>query len=39
VVAFTSAAVLALLSLVFGWTLRHDAAAEVSGYRSKCQKA
>jgi hypothetical protein len=30
-VAFTSAAVLALLSLGFG----HDAAAEVSGHRSK----
>jgi hypothetical protein len=26
---------LALLSLGFGWTLRHDAAAEVSGHRSK----
>ena len=34
-VAFTSAAVLALLSLGFGWTLRHEAAAEVSGHRSK----
>jgi hypothetical protein len=26
---------LALLSLGFGWTLRHEAAAEVSGHRSK----
>jgi hypothetical protein len=34
-VAFTGAAALALLSLGFGWTLRHDAAAEVSGHRSK----
>jgi hypothetical protein len=38
-VAFTSAAVLALLSLGFGWTLRHDAAAEVSGHRSKLVEA
>jgi EmrB/QacA subfamily drug resistance transporter len=35
-VAFTGAAALALLSLRFGWTLRHDAAAEVSGHRSAC---
>jgi len=34
-VAFTGAAALALRSLGFGWTLRHDAAAEVSGHRSK----
>jgi hypothetical protein len=34
-VAFTGAAALALPSLGFGWTLRHDAAAEVSGHRSK----
>jgi hypothetical protein len=34
-VAFIGAAALALLSLGFGWTLRHDAAAEVSGHRSK----
>jgi hypothetical protein len=34
-VAFTGAAALALLSLGFGWTLRHDAAAEVSDHRSK----
>jgi hypothetical protein len=34
-IAFTGAAALALLSLGFGWTLRHDAAAEVSGHRSK----
>jgi len=34
-VAFTGAAALALMSLGFGWTLRHDAAAEVSGHRSK----
>jgi EmrB/QacA subfamily drug resistance transporter len=33
-VAFTGATALALLSLGFGWTLRHDAAAEVSGHRS-----
>ena len=37
-VAFTGAAALALLSLGFGWTLRHDAAAEVSGHRSKLAK-
>jgi hypothetical protein len=30
---------LALLSLFFGWTLRHDAAAEVSGHRSKLPEA
>jgi EmrB/QacA subfamily drug resistance transporter len=35
-VAFTGAAALALLSLGFGWTLRHDAAAEVSGHRTAC---
>jgi EmrB/QacA subfamily drug resistance transporter len=35
-VAFTGAAALALLSLGFGWTLRRDAAAEVSGHRSAC---
>ena len=34
-VAFAGAAALALLSLVFGWTLRHDAAAEVCGHRPK----
>jgi hypothetical protein len=33
-VAFTGAAALALLSLGFGWTSRHDAAAAISGHRS-----
>ena len=32
-VAFAGAALLALLNLPFGWVLRHDAAAEVSGHR------
>ncbi|HUD84978.1 MAG TPA: MFS transporter [Xanthobacteraceae bacterium] len=34
-VAFAGAAILALLNLPFGWVLRHDAAAEVSGHRPK----
>jgi MFS family permease len=34
-VAFAGAATLALLNLPFGWVLRHDAAAEVSGHKSK----
>ena len=34
-VAFPSAALLALLNLPFGWVLRHDAAAEVSGHKPK----
>ena len=34
-VAFVGAATLALLCLAFGLTLRHDAAAEVSGHRPK----
>jgi hypothetical protein len=34
-VAFTGAAALALPSLGFGWTPRHDTAAEISGHRSK----
>ncbi len=34
-VAFAGATLLALLSLVFGWGLRRDAAAEVSGHRPR----
>jgi len=34
-VAFAGAAVLALLCVGYGWTLPHDAAAEVSGHRPK----
>jgi hypothetical protein len=34
-VAFAGAATLALLNLPFGWVLRHDAAAEVSGHKPK----
>jgi hypothetical protein len=33
--AFIGAPALALLSRGFGWTFRHDAAAEISGRRSK----
>jgi EmrB/QacA subfamily drug resistance transporter len=38
-VAFVGAAALALLSLGFGWTLRRDAAAGVSGHRPKSAEA
>jgi len=34
-VAFAGATTLALASLIYGWTLAHDAAAEVSGHRPK----
>ena len=34
-VAFSGAATMALLCLPFGWTLRRDAAAEVSGHRPR----
>jgi MFS family permease len=34
-VAFSGAALLALLNAPFGWVLPHDAAAEVSGHRPK----
>jgi EmrB/QacA subfamily drug resistance transporter len=34
-VAFAGAAMLVLLSFIFGWILRHDAAAHVSGHRPK----
>jgi len=38
-VAFAGAAAFALLSLFYGWTLRPDAAAEVSGHRPKSAQA
>jgi hypothetical protein len=34
-VAFAGAAIMAALSLFYGWTLAPDAAAEVSGHRPK----
>ncbi len=39
IVAFAGAAILALLCLPFGWTLPHDAAAEVSGHKQKSAEA
>jgi MFS family permease len=38
-VAFTGAAIMALLCLPFGLMLRHDAAAEVSGHKRKSVEA
>jgi EmrB/QacA subfamily drug resistance transporter len=38
-VAFTGAAIMALLCLPFGLSLHHDAAAEVSGHRAKSAEA
>ncbi|MGH6994704.1 MAG: MFS transporter, partial [Stellaceae bacterium] len=34
-VAFSAAACVALCNLPFGWVLRHDAAASVSGHRAE----
>jgi len=39
IVAFGGAALMALLCLPFGWTLPHDAAAEVSGHKPKSAEA